>query len=196
MAEKNINEQLEEFIEYIKNSINCQCPAKIITVNSDGTVDIEVFRNDEIANQKLIHVKIRHIETQNAFIFLGISSGDFGVVRYFDRSTNDYIEGEDGYNYDDRSHNVNDACFELGFIPNPSSYVYPVNHDLVLGTKDGTALLSFDKGGTISIIGGNVSIGGSSSVIIDGSSNTTIDGKNFLSHQHTDSLGGTTTGVI
>ena len=172
MAEKNINEQLEEFIEYIKNSINCQCPAKIITVNSDGTVDIEVFRNDEIANQKLIHVKIRHIETQNAFIFLGVSSGDFGVVRYFDRSTNDYIEGEDGYNYDDRSHNVNDACFELGFIPNPSSYTFPTGHDLVIGTKDGKCLITIDTGGNI-IIEGATSIklgsGATNKVLTEGS---------------------------
>lgn len=167
MAEKSINEQIEEFVEFIRNSINCQCPARIVTVNTDGTVDIEVIRNDEIANQKIPGVKIRHAETQNAFIYLGASIGDEGVVRFFDKSISDYVEGEDGYNYDDRTHNTNDACFELGFIPNPKKYVLPTNNDLVIGTKDGTTLLSFNKNGLISLIGGTVSIGGVTTVVVD-----------------------------
>ena len=172
MAEKNINEQLEEFIEHIKNSINCQLPAKVVSVNSDGTVDLEVFRNDEIANQKLISIKIKHIESGKAFIFLGVSVGDYGIVRFFDTSIQDYIQGNADYNYDDRTHNSNDASFELGFIPNPSSYTFPTGHDLVIGTKDGKCLITIDTGGNI-VIEGATSIklgsGASNKVLTEGS---------------------------
>ena len=167
MAEKSTNEQIEEFAEYIKNSINCQLPARVVSVNTDGTVDIEVIRNDEIQNQKIPHVKIKHTESQKAFIYLGTSSGDEGIVRFFDKSISDYVDGEDGYNYDDRSHNSNDATFELGFIPNPRNYVLPTSNDLIIGTKDGKTLLSFNTGGTITLIGGEISIGGLTSVIVD-----------------------------
>ena len=183
MAEKNINEQLEEFINYIKNSINCQLPAKVVKVNTDGTVDLEVFRNDEIENQKLISIKIKHIESTKAYVFLGVSVGDYGIVRFFDTSIQDYVQGDAGYNYDDRSHNSNDATFELGFIPNPSSYTFPTGHDLVIGTKDGKCLITIDTGGNV-VIEGATSIklgsGATNKVLTEGS---TI----------TDSLGGTCT---
>lgn len=157
MAERNINEQLDDFVEFIKNSINCQLPAKIVAVNTDGTVDIEVIRNDEIQNQKIPHVTIKHPETSNAFMFLGASVGDEGVVRFFDKSISDYVDGEADYNYDDRSHNTNDACFEFGFIPNTNRYVVTTAHDLMLGTKDGKTLITFDKGGAI-VIDSDVSV--------------------------------------
>ena len=172
MVERDINEQLDEFVEYIKNAVNCQCPAEIVTVNSDGTVDILVKRNDELEDQKIPRVKIKHIETQKAFVFLGVSSGDYGVVRYFDRNISDYVRGDDGYNYDDRSHNTNDACFELGFVPNPSAYSFPTGHDLVLGTKDGKCLITIDTGGNI-VIEGATSIklgsGATNKVLTEGS---------------------------
>ena len=180
MAEKNINEQLEEFINYIKNSINCQLPAKVVKVNTDGTVDLEVFRNDEIENQKLISVKIKHIESTKAYVFLGVSVGDYGIVRFFDTSIQDYVQGDAGYNYDDRSHNSNDATFELGFIPNPSSYTFPTGHDLVIGTKDGKCLITIDTGGNV-VIEGATSIklgsGATNKVLTEGSTITDGDGR-------------------
>jgi hypothetical protein len=198
MVDKSPYEKIADFVEFIKNAVNCQSPAKIKKINSDGTVNVEVYRNDEIENQLLIGIKIKHPETGKAFIYLGVEEGDEGVVRYFDRSTVDYIDGKDGYNFDDRCHNTNDACFELGFIPNPRNYVYPVNHDLMIGTKDGKGILTLDTGGVINILGGNVNIGGESSVIVD-SSNIKLGGSGSSNNLLTsatvikDSLGGVCT---
>lgn len=149
--EKSPTEKISDFVDFIRSSINCQLPAKIVKINSDNTVDLEVFRNDEIENQKLIHVKIKHIENSKAFIFLGVSVGDYGVVRFFDTSVQNYVDGLNIYNYDDRRHDTNDASFELGFIPNPSSYTFPTGHDLAIGTKDGKCLITIDTGGNVVI---------------------------------------------
>lgn len=188
---ENITEKLQNFVNYLRSSINCQCPAQIKKVNEDGTVNVLVFRNDEIENQLLIGIKIKHLESGRAFIHLGVSEGDYGVVRYFDTSINDYIDGETAYNFDDRQHNSNDGCFELGFIPNPSSYIFPPG-EITIGSKTGSAIITVD-GENISICGGFVKIFGSN---VDIGEQTKIDGKVFLEHQHTDSQGGTTTGVI
>lgn len=198
MAERNPYEIIDSFVEHIKNAVNCQSPAKIKKINDDGTVNVEVYRNDEIENQLLIGIKIKHPESSKAFIYLGVSVGDEGVVRFFDRSTENYIEGNDNYNFDDRSHNTNDACFELGFIPNPKNYVYPINHDIMIGTKDGKGILTIDTGGAINILGGNINIGGSSAITID-SSSVKLGGSSGTNAVLTtatvikDSLGGTCT---
>lgn len=191
---EDITEKLLKFVEAIKNSVNCQCPAQIKKVNEDGTVDIVVFRNDEIENQLLPHVKIKHTETGRAFIQLGVLEGDYGVVRYFDTNVQDYLEGQEGYNFDNRSHNTNDACFELGFIPNPSSYVYPSGKNIAIGNKDGSALLTVDAEGNINIKSAKKINIESSSVTIG--SNTTIDGKVFLQHKHSNGNNGANTGGV
>ena len=190
--ERSIKEQIDSFIEHIKNSINCQCPAVVEKVNADGTVDLKVYRNDDIPGpQYMPSVEVKHLETNRAFIHLGLEKGDCGVIRYFDRSTSNYIEGIDNFDGDIRCHNANDSCFELGFLPNQLKYVYPAG-EIVIGSKNGQALIKIDKD-NINITGGNINITGGN-IIING--NTTIDGKVFLQHQHTDSQGGTTTGVI
>ena len=60
---EDITEKIKKFVEKIKNSINCQCPAQISKVNEDGTVDVIVFRNDEIENQLIPCVKIKYPES-------------------------------------------------------------------------------------------------------------------------------------
>ena len=188
---EDISEKILNFVEYIKNSVNCQCPAQIKSVNEDGTVNIIAFRNDEIDNQLIVGVKIKHLESSRGFIHLGVAEGDYGVVRYFDTSIDDYIEGITEYNYDDRNHNTNDACFELGFVPNPSSYIFP-SGEVTIGSKTGSALITVN-GSDINIKGGNISINGGN-VTIEG--NTTIDGKNFLQHQHSNGNQGQNTGSV
>lgn len=182
---ENISDKIHNLIEYIRNSINCQCPAQIKKVNDDESVDVLVFRNDEIENQLIPHVKIKHLESARAFVHLGVAEGDYGVIKYFDTSIEDYLDGQLGYNYDTRCHDTNDACFELGFIPNPSSYIYPEG-EITIGSKTGSALITVN-GDNINITGGNVTISG----------NTTIDGKNFLQHQHGNgNQGQNTSGVV
>ena len=146
-------------------------------------------------------MKIKHSETGRAFIQLGVLEGDYGVVRYFDTNVQDYLDGQVGYNYDNRSHNTNDACFELGFIPNPSTYIYPSGSNITMGNKDGSALLTFDAEGIINIISATVNIAGSSNIKIEAGNvtignNTTIDGKKFLEHQHSNGNNGANTGGV
>ena len=51
MVDKSPYEKIADFVEFIKNAVNCQSHAKIKKINSDGTVNVEVYRNDEIENQ-------------------------------------------------------------------------------------------------------------------------------------------------
>lgn len=189
-----VTDKIKNFVQYIRNSINCQLPAQVLKINEDATVDLLVYRNDEIDNQLLPAVKIKHIETGRAFIHLGVAVGDYGVVKCFDTNIQSYLDGQLGYNYDDRSHDMNDACFELGFIPNPSSYIYPTGSNIAFGNKDGSALVTVDEAGVVNIIATTVNIAGTSNINIDG--NTVIDGKNFLSHQHSNGNNGSNTGAV
>jgi len=189
--QEDITEKIQKFVNRLSSLINVQSPAQIKKVNADGTVNVLVFRNDELENQLLIGIKIKHIESGRGFIHLGVAEGDFGVVRYFDTNIDDYIEGISEYNYDDRIHDSNDACFELGFIPNPSSYIFP-SGEITIGSKTGTALITIN-GNNINIKGGNIQISGSSVSI---GSNTTIDGKVFLQHQHSNGNQGANTGGV
>ena len=191
--QEDITEKIQRFVDRLSSLINVQSPAQIRKVNEDGTVDILVFKNDEIENQVIPHVKIKHLESGSAFVYLGANVGDYGVVRYFDSNIQDYLDGQIEYNFDDRSHDTNDACFELGFIPNPSAYVFPAGKTIAIGNKDGSAILTMDASGkininsaTVNITGGNVTIGG----------NTTIDGKSFLQHQHSNGNQGANTGGV
>ena len=191
---EDITEKINKFVNHIKNSINCQSPAQIRKVNEDGTVDIVVFRNDEIENQVIPSVKIKYPESGRAFIYLGVAEGDYGVVRYFDTNIQDYLDGMENFNNDNRTHNTNDACFELGFIPNPSSFVYPSGKNIAIGNKDGSALLTVDAEGNINIKSAKTINIESSSVTIG--SNTTIDGKIFLEHKHSNGNNGANTGGV
>ena len=82
--QEDITEKIQRFVDRLSSLINVQSPAQIRKVNEDGTVDIIVFKNDEIENQVIPHVKIKHLESGSAFVYLGANVGDYGVVRYFD----------------------------------------------------------------------------------------------------------------
>ena len=96
------------------------------------------------------------IKVQKKLIeFLGIKKGDRGVCRFFDRSVEGYLQSDFDYNSDERQHDINDRCFELGFIPNSEAFIYPENVDIEIGTKDNSAKISFANG-NITIIGTNL----------------------------------------
>ena len=173
--QEDVTEKIQKFVNRLSKLINVQSPAQIKKVNSDGTVNVEVFRNDEIENQLVIGIKIKHLESGRGFIHLGVAEGDFGVVRYFDTSIDDYIEGITEYNYDDRIHDSNDACFELGFVPNPSSYIYP-SGEVTIGSKTGSALITIN-GDNINIVGGSVNLGGSGGAFVLTENSTITDGE-------------------
>lgn len=155
-------------------------------------VDVIVFRNDEIMNGIAPNVPIKRDETKRAYIFLGIKEGDYGTIRYYDKSIEAYKKGDTNYNGDDRCHNINDGCFELGFIPDNEAFIYPENADIEIGLKDGSAKVNITNG-NITITGGSITITGSS---VSLGSNTTIDGKVFLEHTHSNGNQGNPTGGV
>ena len=126
------------------------------------------------------------------------------MCRFFDRSTEGYLKSDFDYNSDDRQHDINDRCFELGFIPDSEAFVYPENTDIEIGLKDGSVKVSFTSGNiniitqnaniqasTVSITG-NVNITGN----LTASGTCTFSGKEFLGHTHSNGNQGSPTGGV
>lgn len=189
--EMNSYNALDKILLALKESINCSLPCQIKTVNNNY-VDIMVFRNDEIEDTIIPNVPIKRNETQRAYIFLGVKAGDYGTVRFYDKSIANYKFGGKDYNFDNRCHDINDGSFELGFIPEPEAYIYPDNTDIEIGLKDGSAKINLTNG-NITISGGNINISASN---VSLGANTTIDGKLFLEHTHSNGNEGKPTGGV
>lgn len=75
-----------------------------------------MIRNDELEDIIISNVPIKRPETSIAYIFLGIKKGDRGTLTFYDKSLDDYIEGDEGYNGDDRCHSMQDRTFSLGCV--------------------------------------------------------------------------------
>lgn len=136
------------------DNIYVQNPCKVVGVHGNF-VDVLLYINDDEPDMVIYNVPIQRPETQRAYIFLGIKEGDRGTCRFFDRSTEGYLQSDFDYNSDDRQHDINDRCFELGFVPNKEAFVYPTNVDIEIGMKDNSAKISFANG-SITIIGTNL----------------------------------------
>ena len=156
------NELLETILKQTTDNIYCSCPCQVVSVDGNY-VDAEIYINDDYPNMVLYHIPIIRQETQRAYIYLGIKKGDFGVLTFFDRDTNNYIESYDTeYNGNDEQHSINHRGFSLGFVPNPSAYVYPTDVDIEIGIKDKSVKMSFTESGIA--ITGNVTITGNLTV--------------------------------
>lgn len=174
--EENSYNAFDNIIKALKESINCSLPCQVRNVNGNY-VDVLVFRNDEIEDTICPNVPIKREETGRAYIFLGIKAGDYGTIRYYDKSIADYKRGETDYNGDDRCHNYNDGTFELGFIPDNEAFIYPTNADIEIGLKDGSAKINLTNG-TITTKGEFVHTGNftaSHIVANDGASGDIVD---------------------
>lgn len=189
--EDNSYSKFNSILNSIKNSINCQLPCKVLAVNNNE-VDVLVITNDEIEDVPLYGVPVKSQETGKAYIWLGIKQGDFGTLKIYDKSIQGYKQGSLEYDGDPRTHDINDSCFELGFIPDPNSFIYPNGADIEIGLKDSSAKINLTAG-TITILGGNINITGSN---VSLGSNTTIDGKLFLEHTHSNGNQGKPTGGV
>ena len=122
---EDVSTKLLRLLKTVSDNQYVQCPCRVMAVNGNY-VDVIPIINDDMKNQPLYDVKIRHLESSTAYIFLGVHVGDKGVLRFFDRSIDDYsTNGSEEYNEDDRIHDINDGLFELGFIPDNEAYVYP-----------------------------------------------------------------------
>lgn len=148
----------------LTDDLRVNAPCQVVGVDGNY-VDVTIFRNDPNPDMVLYHVPIQRPETQRAYIFLGIAVGDRGTLKFFDRSTEAYLQSDFNYNSDDRQHNINDRAFQLGFIPDAEAFVYPTNAEIEIGLKSQTAKITFNEG-TISIVGdvniiGNLTVSGS-----------------------------------
>ena len=133
----------------------------------------------------LYNVPVKHFQTSKNFVFLSLSEGDCGTLRFFDNSSYEYYNNLDYKSPDIRAHNINDACFSVGFIPSDEQYTFLAqNSDILIGSKNG-AMISVN-GSDITITGGSVHL----------ASNVFIDGKPFLEHKHSVSGSSPTGGVI
>jgi hypothetical protein len=189
---KSVLELFEQVLSQRTDEMYCTCPCKVVGVNGNF-VDVMAYINDEDPDIVLYHVPIKREESQRAYISLGIAVGDYGTLTFFDRDTNDYIESADtDFNGNEEQHSINFRCFSLGFVPNPSAYVYPTNADIEIGLKDGSCKINLTSG-NVTISGGNINITGGS---VNISGNTTIDGKVFLEHTHSNGNQGAATGTV
>ena len=179
-----VPEQIKLLSEKIKNEINCTLPARVTQVNEDGTVNVVAIRNDEIKDC-VITVPVLRPETQRAYIQLKIAPGDRGVLKFCDKSIEEYRKGNEAYNGDDRTHSISDGIFQLGFLPSNEKFVYP-DGEIVIGLKNKTFTLSVDANGNLTINAAAVTI--NADVTVNGTLTATTDviggGISLKGHTH------------
>jgi len=158
-------ELANRFFNNITDELYVQNPCKVVGVHGNY-VDVLLYINDEEPDFVIYNVPIVRPETQRAYIFLGIKEGDRGVCRFFDRSTEAYLQSDFDYNSDDRQHDINDRCFELGFIPDKEAYQYLTTAEIEIGLKSGTCKISINTDGTLNIVSPTVTITGN--VVVNG----------------------------
>lgn len=188
----------------LTDEIYVHVPCQVTAVHGN-TVDAIAYINDDEDDFVLYNIPIKRQETQSAYIFLGIKKGDYGTLIFYDRSIDDYRNGETYYNGDDRQHDLNDRAFELGFIPNPSAFIYPTNQEIEIGLKDGKAKISINANGDINIISNSIAITSPTTIItsnvnitgnLDVTGTCTFESKPFMTHTHLSSAPNTPTGGV
>lgn len=158
--------KLLELLKTMCDNQYVQCPCKVLAVNGNY-VDVLPIINDELVNQPLYDVKIQRKETSKAYIYFKVHVGDRGVLRFFDRSIENYsINGSEVYNNDDRFHDANDGCFEVGFLPDTEAFEYPENQEIEIGLKNAKFKISVDENGNV-----NISSDGNVNIIVKGDTN-------------------------
>lgn len=183
---KTIGELIKDNINTSTDELYILNPCKVIAVHNNF-VDVLLYINDENPDFVIYNVPIIRPETQRAYIFLGIKEGDRGMCRFFDRSTEGYLQSDFDYNSDERQHDINDRCFELGFIPDAEAFVYPTDKEIEIGLKNTKFKLSVDNDGNINIVSakdvtlnidGNVTttIKGNLTSTVQGNSSSTVNG--------------------
>ena len=193
---RTANDSLIDILSGLSGSMLVEKPAKIVKVNSQYSVDIEYYDNNEV--DYLYNVPVKHLQTKKAFVFLGLNTGDCGTVRFFDNDVTGYYSNSEYISDEERSHDINDNLFSLGFYPSNEQYIFPTG-DIVIGTTAGATINLTSN--SITINGGDITITGSGSVSVSGSSvtigsDTTIDGKKFLEHTHSNGNQGNPTGGV
>ena len=193
---RTATDSLIDILNGLSGELLVEKPCEIVKVNSQYSVDIKYYDNNE--PDYLYNVPVKHLQTQSAFIFLGLKEGDCGTVRFFDNDVTGYYQASEYVSNEERRHDINDNLFSLGFYPSSKQYLFP-DGDIVIGTTSGAVINLTDTG--ISITGGDITITGIGNVSISGASvtlgsDTTIDGKKFLEHTHSNGNEGSPTGGV
>lgn len=190
---RDFESTLNRILHGNKNSIHVMYPCKIISVNSQHSVNIEYYKNGEA--DILYNVPVKHKQTSSAFFIIKLKKGDKGVVSFFDDDIELYrTSGTIAESSEVKTHDLNDNLFEIGFYPDNENYNFP-DGDLVIGTTAG-ALISL-TGQNINIIGnvkitGNLEVTGTSTL----TGACTFEGKEWLSHTHLSAEPGSPTGEV
>jgi len=185
---RQCSDSLNNILENLLTNFLVEKPCKVINVHSQYLVDIEYYTNNQ--SDILYKVPIKHIQTQNAYIYFGIKEGDRGTVRFFDDNISEYLKNSGIISTETEKHGINNNLFSPGFYPSKEQYLFPQG-DIVIGTTKGSLIQITDEaininGGDITIEGGNITISG----------NTQIDGKAFLTHKHSNGNNGNPTGAV
>lgn len=186
---QSCNKNLTELVLGLSKNILVEKPCKIVKIHSPYLVDVEIYENN--VPDYLYNVPVKHLQTNSAFIYLGLKIGARGTVRFFDTDISQYYQNSDTEGKATRLHDINDNYFTTGFYPENEQYILPEG-DICIGTGSG-ALIKIN-GNSISITGENILINAANLTL---SGNTTIDDKVFLNHTHSNgNNGGATGGVI
>ena len=118
---RTFNDGLDDILNGFSKSLPVEKPCRITRVNSQYSVDVEYYDNSGVDN--LYNVPVKHIQTQSAYVFLGLKSGDCGTIRFFDSDVGDYYGGTTQKIPETRCHDINDNLFSVGFYPAQSQYV-------------------------------------------------------------------------
>lgn len=145
-------------------------PCIIKNVIDQYTVDITYYDNNE-ANL-LVRVPVKHLQTNSAYVFLGLKEGDCGTVRFFDNDVNAYYDGDAVASTEERTHDINDNCYTYGFYPAASQYIFP-DGDIVIGTTAGATINITEK--AIKINAETIVIENESTINITSASNITVE---------------------
>lgn len=200
----DLSYEIRQFVKSIKENINSQLPARVVQVNDDGTVNIVAIRNDEVEDC-VITVPVIRPETQRAYICLAIKAGDRGVVKFCDKSIEDYrLTGSESFNGDNRVHSISDGIFQLGFLPDNEKFIFPEG-EIVIGLKNQTFKMAVDENGNLTMTTKNINITAEQTTIngnltVNGTVTATADvlgsGISLKSHVHSGVTGGSgTTGT-
>lgn len=147
-------------------------PCVITNVIDQYTVDVTYYDNNE-ANL-LVRVPVKHLQTNSAYVFLGLKEGDCGTVRFFDNDVNSYYDGDAVASTEERTHDINDNCYTYGFYPAASQYIFP-DGDIVIGTTAGATINITEK--EIKINAETIVVENEATIDITSDSDITVDAK-------------------
>ena len=89
MQKRNVLINIEKIINTLISSICVEKPCKILAVHETSKfVDVEYYDYNE--PKILYNVPVKHFQTSKNFVFLSLSEGDCGTLRFFDNSSYEY----------------------------------------------------------------------------------------------------------